>query len=77
MVWEKWQYEAAEMKRQEMLLRRGMMRMKQAMLARALATWKAMAEAARAEQEEERRKEEDGYLCLISTGSHLRLALRG
>merc|ERR1719163_627518 len=39
-AWEKWQYEAAEMKRQQDLLRRGLMRMIKRKLAMAMQKWR-------------------------------------
>merc|ERR1711934_1347992 len=42
MAWEKWQFEAEEMKRQQLLLR-GLMRMIHAKMAAAMATWRQQA----------------------------------
>ena len=43
MAWEKWQQTAAEMKEQAMLLRRGLMRMINAKLTAAFASWREQA----------------------------------
>ena len=51
MAWEKWQCEAQEMKRQQMLLKRGLMRMIKAKLAQAWTKWRVEAANIKAEKE--------------------------
>jgi hypothetical protein len=51
MAWEKWQFEAEEMKRQQMLLRRAAMKMIMREMAKAFCSWQETAMRLRAEKE--------------------------